>query len=135
MFSHCDLLCANVIVLPSHDGSQPADDEIAPVNFIDYEYAVPAPAAFDIANHLAEWVGYDCDYGLIPTRSVRRQFLTDYTNSYCQHRGIEGSAEPEIVDRLYGDVDRFRGIPGLYWWVPIFFTPQTPKRVLTYRVI
>ncbi|KAJ5587626.1 uncharacterized protein N7459_003391 [Penicillium hispanicum] len=117
VFSHGDLLCANVIVLPSDDGSQTSDADIALVNFIDYEYAVPAPAAFDIANHLAEWIGYDCDYNMIPTQSMRRQFLTEYTKSYCQHRGLGASSEAEIVARLYEDVDRFRGIPGLYWGV------------------
>lgn len=103
-----------MIVLPSDDNSKPSDD-ITPVNFIDYEYAVPAPAAFDIANHLAEWIGYDCDYNMIPTQSVRRQFLTEYTKSYIQHRKLDASSESEIVARLYEDVDRFRGIPGLYW--------------------
>lgn len=114
VFSHCDLLCANVIVLPDDDNPKPIEG-IAPVNFIDYEYAVPAPAAFDIANHLAEWIGYDCDYNMIPTQSVRRHFLTEYTKSYVQHRGLDSSSEEEIVARLYSDVDRFRGIPGLYW--------------------
>ncbi|KAJ5370537.1 uncharacterized protein N7496_006629 [Penicillium cataractarum] len=116
VFAHCDLLCANVIVLPDDAGVQ-TEDGIAPVNFIDYEYAVPAPAAFDIANHLAEWIGYDCDYNMIPTQSVRRQFLTEYTKSYCENRGLDASSQAEIVDRLYQDVDRFRGIPGLYWGV------------------
>ncbi|KAJ5432804.1 uncharacterized protein N7458_011960 [Penicillium daleae] len=116
VFAHCDLLCANVIILPDDAGVQ-TEDGIAPVNFIDYEYAVPAPAAFDIANHLAEWIGYDCDYNMIPTQSVRRQFLTEYTKSYCEHRGLDASSQAEIVDRLYQDVDRFRGIPGLYWGV------------------
>lgn len=115
VFSHCDLLCANVIVLPADEN--PSPDGITPVNFIDYEYAVPAPAAFDIANHLAEWIGYDCDYNMIPTQSVRRQFLTEYTKSYCEHRGLDESSQAEIVARLYADVDRFRGIPGLYWGV------------------
>ncbi|OQD89733.1 hypothetical protein PENANT_c002G08157 [Penicillium antarcticum] len=117
VFSHCDLLCANVIVLPSEDNAPISEDGIAPVNFIDYEYAVPAPAAFDISNHLAEWGGYDCDYNMMPTKSVRRQFLTEYTKSYCQQRGLDASSQAEIVDRLYEDVDRFRGIPGLYWGV------------------
>ncbi|KAJ5489219.1 hypothetical protein N7539_004109 [Penicillium diatomitis] len=116
VFAHCDLLCANVIVLP-HDVGARTEDDVAPVNFIDYEYAVPAPAAFDIANHLAEWIGYDCDYHMIPTKSVRRQFLTEYTRSYCKHRGLDASSEAEIVDRLHQDVDRFRGIPGFYWGV------------------
>ncbi|KAJ6091791.1 hypothetical protein N7467_003760 [Penicillium canescens] len=117
VFSHCDLLCANVIVLPSENNARIPEDGIAPVNFIDYEYAVPAPAAFDISNHLAEWGGYDCDYNMMPTKSVRRQFLTEYTKSYCQQRGIDAASEAKIVDRLYEDVDRFRGIPGLYWGV------------------
>ncbi|OQE32270.1 hypothetical protein PENSTE_c001G03694 [Penicillium steckii] len=116
VFSHCDLLCANVIVLPTEDGSKPEDD-VTNVNFIDYEYAVPAPAAFDIANHLAEWIGYDCDYNMTPTQSVRRQFLTEYTKSYCENRNLDESSQAEIVDRLVQDVDRFRGIPGLYWGV------------------
>lgn len=94
-----------------------ADDSVASVNFIDYEYTVPAPAAFDIANHLAEWGGYDCDYNMMPTKSVRRAFLTEYTKSYCENAGLEASSQADIVDRLYEDVDRFRGIPGLYWLV------------------
>ncbi|KAK9852291.1 hypothetical protein MYU51_008731 [Penicillium brevicompactum] len=116
VFSHCDLLCANVIVLPSDSHPTP-EDGIAAVNFIDYEYAVPAPAAFDISNHLAEWGGYDCDYTMMPTKSVRRAFLTEYTKSYCEKSGLDASAQAEIVDRLYEDVDRFRGMPGLYWGV------------------
>lgn len=103
-----------MIILPDDAGVQ-TEDGITPVNFIDYEYAVPAPAAFDIANHLAEWIGYDCDYNMIPTKSVRHQFLTEYTKSYCEHRGLDASSQAEIVDRLYQDVDRFRGIPGFYW--------------------
>ncbi|RHZ56177.1 hypothetical protein CDV55_102707 [Aspergillus turcosus] len=118
VFAHCDLLCANVIVLPSQCPTAAAtSDEALAVQFIDYEYATPSPAAFDIANHFAEWGGYDCDYSMMPTRSVRRQFLTEYVKSYSQYRGVPESAQQEIVDRLYEDVDRFRGIPGLYWGV------------------
>lgn len=96
--------------------SASSEDEAAVVNFIDYEYATPSPAAFDIVNHFAEWGGYDCDYNMLPTRSVRREFLTEYVKSYSHHKGIPESSQREIVDRLYGDVDRFRGIPGLYWY-------------------
>ncbi|CAG8088137.1 unnamed protein product [Penicillium olsonii] len=116
VFSHCDLLCANVIVLPS-EGNTVSEDGTTSVDFIDYEYAVPAPAAFDISNHLAEWGGYDCDYTMMPTKSVRRAFLTEYTNSYCETSSLDAAFQAEIVDRLYEDVDRFRGMPGLYWGV------------------
>jgi ethanolamine kinase len=88
------------------------------VQFIDYEYATPSPAAFDIANHFAEWGGYDCDYNMLPTRSVRRNFLTEYVKSFVQHGGKGIGAdqqEHEIVEKLFQDVDRFRGIPGFYW--------------------
>lgn len=89
------------------------------MNFIDYEYATPSPAAFDIANHFAEWGGFDCDYNMMPTRAVRRDFLAEYVKSYNQHRGILDSPfSQNTVDKLFEDVDRFRGIPGFYWYVP-----------------
>lgn len=90
------------------------DDGVETVSFIDYEYATPSPAAFDIANHLAEWVGYDCDYNMIPTRSVRRQFLTEYVQSYSKFSHL-GQSEEEAIEKLFQDVDRYRGIPGFYW--------------------
>ncbi|KAI9372490.1 kinase-like domain-containing protein [Aspergillus egyptiacus] len=114
VFAHCDLLCANVIIRPEDECSE---DGIETVNFIDYEYATPSPAAFDIANHFAEWGGYDCDYSMMPTRTVRRQFLTEYVRSYAQHRELPDSSQAEIVDRLFEEVDRFRGLPGLYWGI------------------
>ncbi|BCR86256.1 putative ethanolamine kinase [Aspergillus chevalieri] len=116
VFAHCDLLCANVIATEESIESGP-DEEVRKVHFIDYEYANPSPAAFDLANHFAEWAGYDCDYSMVPTRFVRRQFLSQYIQSYRYHREIPDSAHEEMVDRLYEDVDRFRGIPGLYWGV------------------
>ncbi|XHG06819.1 hypothetical protein AWENTII_009997 [Aspergillus wentii] len=117
VFAHCDLLCANVIVLPRSEESNKSDDEAETVQFIDYEYATASPAAFDIANHLAEWCGYDCDYNMMPTRAVRRQFLTEYVKSYSKYQGIAESAQQETVDQLFEDVDRFRGLPGLFWGV------------------
>ncbi|KAB8201315.1 kinase-like domain-containing protein [Aspergillus parasiticus] len=118
VFAHCDLLCANVIAVPSSDAPvTSAGEPTTTVQFIDYEYATPSPAAFDIANHFAEWGGYDCDYNMMPTCAVRRQFLTEYVRSYTQHKGLPESSQKQIIDRLYEDVDRFRGIPGLYWGI------------------
>ncbi|EEH41409.2 hypothetical protein PAAG_02972 [Paracoccidioides lutzii Pb01] len=118
VFAHCDLLSANVIVLPNPAKSTLEDangDET--VSFIDYEYATPSPAAFDIANHFAEWAGYDCDFNRIPTRSVRREFLTEYVKSYHEHSNLPKVNQEEVVEKLFNDVDRFRGIPGFYWGV------------------
>ncbi|KAG5299331.1 ethanolamine kinase [Histoplasma capsulatum G186AR] len=118
VFAHCDLLSANVIVLPRGVDSTPANaTEDETVNFIDYEYATPSPAAFDIANHFAEWAGYDCDFNKIPTQSVRKEFLTEYVKSYAEHSTLSGANQKDVVEKLFKDVDRFRGIPGFYWGV------------------
>ena len=55
VFAHCDLLCANVIQVPVASPDAPNNSNVQPVTFIDYEYATPAPAVFDISNHFAEW--------------------------------------------------------------------------------
>lgn len=112
------------------------------VSFIDYEYATPCPAAFELANHFAEWGGLSCDYSVLPVRSVRRSFLREYLDSYRLHTtqasspcaslrlengekeaALQRGAEQEQEERrnkeqrLFDEVDRFRGIPGLYWGV------------------
>jgi len=113
VFAHCDLLCANVIQLQSPDA--PSTPDIQPVTFIDYEYATPAPAVFDISNHFAEWAGYDCDYSMVPTKSVRRGFLEEYIASYSKYSNLK--FDVSTVDSLYREIDRWRGIPGLYWGI------------------
>lgn len=129
VFGHCDLLSANLIMVPQSPSSSssattssgtPAVESVA---FIDYEYATPCPAAFDIANHFAEWGGYDCDYNMLPTRSIRRAFLSEYLSSYYSHlpppphNRRPREEDPAQLDRLMSDIDSFRGMPGLYWGI------------------
>jgi ethanolamine kinase len=122
VFAHCDLLSGNVIVQrPS--GTEGATDEERPVSFIDYEYATPAPAAFDIANHFAEWAGFECDHSAVPTRSQRIDFLKSYVGSFRYHSindddnlAIEIDLHNDVA-QLYQQVDLFRGVPGFYWGV------------------
>lgn len=113
VFAHCDLLCANVIQLQSPDA--PDNSSVQAVTFIDYEYATPAPAVFDISNHFAEWAGYDCDYSQLPTKSTRRGFLQEYVASY--NKNSDQELDESTVDELYQLVDSWRGIPGLYWGI------------------
>ena len=143
VFAHCDLLSGNVIVLPrTTDGSSSpkaaatilngSDGEDAVnVGFIDYEYATAAPSAFDIANHFAEWGGFDCDFSVLPTRTQRRDFLQCYLGSYYEHLQDRGTSQPledggeanEVTEQrlqkdlkhLFEQVDAFRGLPGFYW--------------------
>jgi ethanolamine kinase len=87
---------------------------IETVSFIDYEYATPSPAALDIANHFAEWGGFECDYNALPSRSQRLCFLREYLQSYQNHLGQPQVSE-EDVQKLFKEVDMFRGVPGFYW--------------------
>jgi ethanolamine kinase len=105
-----------VIVLPR---SIDALDAVPTVNFIDYEYATPSPAAFDISNHFAEWGGFDCEHHLLPTRSQRRDFIREYVRSYFAHLGSDMSQIDEEVEvaRLFEEVDVYRGVPGFYWGI------------------
>lgn len=137
MFGHCDLLSGNIIIQPGSLDSTTAS--VATVSFIDYEYATLCPAAFDIANHFAEWGGLSCDYSVLPTRSQRRAFIKEYLANFFGHfpgpnleepAGSDDSEQTNVSERLsdredmealesrlFKEVDLFRGIPGLYWGV------------------
>ncbi|ERF71193.1 hypothetical protein EPUS_06022 [Endocarpon pusillum Z07020] len=117
IFGHCDLLSANVIILPNGRKTNAANDsESETVRFIDYEYATACPAAFDVANHFAEWGGYDCDYTMLPSQSVRRSFLKEYLRAVTAWPRDVNLKEDMVQDMLK-QVDDFRGIPGLYWGI------------------
>lgn len=122
VFSHNDLLSGNVIV---NTQSCHKARTIEDVSFIDYEYSAPAPAAFDLANHFAEWGGFECKYEQLPTRSQRRGFIQEYLRSYRAHK--DAAAIPngnshqlgydESSTEFFETIDRFRGVPGLYWGI------------------
>ena len=120
VFSHNDLLSGNVILLPTKTGD--TDRQHIEVTFIDYEYAVPSPAAFDIANHFAEWGGFDCDMSVLPTVAQRRAFISEYIRTYAALRRPApydtGSLDSTLEEsKLFHEVDAFRGVPGFYWGI------------------
>jgi ethanolamine kinase len=130
------LLCGNVIVQPRDNNSTTVETtEIETVNFIDYEYATPSPAVFDIANHFAEWAGFECDYNMLPARSVRREFLREYVKSYDQHLKLSEGDHEKVVDQLFKGVDRFRGIPGFYWYAVQAESRLSKYELLTRRAV
>lgn len=122
VFGHCDLLSGNVIV-QHPTGSKLNGDAENSVSFIDYEYATPSPAAFDIANHFAEWAGFECDHSGCPTKSQRRDFIHQYVVSFYTHAISENEAVGVEIDmkaaieQLYQQVDNCRGLPGFYWGI------------------
>jgi ethanolamine kinase len=126
VFAHCDLLSGNVIIEPtpssaaasrrsSASGGSEEPETAVSVSFIDYEYSTPAPASFDIANHFAEWGGFDCDYNVLPTRRTRRAFLREYLYSTSAHQNR--TFKESDLEELFEQVDRFRGVPGFYWGI------------------
>ncbi|KAH7095745.1 kinase-like domain-containing protein [Paraphoma chrysanthemicola] len=126
VFAHCDLLSGNVIIEPSPSsaaasrrssasGGSEEPEPAATVSFIDYEYATPAPASFDLANHFAEWGGFECDYSAMPTRSVRRAFLREYLRSFSAH--TDRTYKESDLEELFEQIDKFRGVPGFYWGI------------------
>ncbi|KAK7745400.1 hypothetical protein SLS53_002896 [Cytospora paraplurivora] len=125
IFAHCDLLSGNVIVLPKGDAHNSgitnngnADGTGETVTFIDYEYAVPSPAAFDISNHFAEWGGFDCDFSVLPTRSQRREFISEYIRTYFNLLPGKPKYDEEVeVKKLSDEIDLYRGVPGFYWGI------------------
>ncbi|KAI8629237.1 kinase-like protein [Xylariaceae sp. FL1651] len=134
VFAHCDLLSGNVIIEPKgpgtdvasegHGVSGPQQQQQASVNFIDYEYATPSPAAFDLANHFAEWGGFECDYSVLPTRAQRLEFVREYIHTYfgLVKKPDDSSSDTDIdeeieTEKLVAEVDIFRGAPGFYWGI------------------
>lgn len=99
------------------DVGQPSKQSVTKsVSFIDYEYATPSPAAFDIANHFAEWAGYDCDYEKVPTQTQRCAFVTEYIKTYIELSG-ENLDAAEETQKLLEEIDLFRGVPGFFWGI------------------
>ncbi|KJR82636.1 ethanolamine kinase [Sporothrix schenckii 1099-18] len=120
VFAHNDLLSGNIIILPA--SAEATNGPPVEVTFIDYEYAVPAPAAFDIANHFAEWGGFDCNMNVLPTVEQRRAFIDEYINVYAKLRQLAPhGSEPFHLEtekaRMLEEVDVFRGVPGFYWGI------------------
>ncbi|KAK1758190.1 kinase-like domain-containing protein [Echria macrotheca] len=113
VLGHGDLLSGNIII-QENTGAGGA----ATVRFIDYEHATYCPPAFELANHFAEWAGFECNYDLLPTRSTRREFIRAYLQASIAFASV-GSHSREVtdgeVDELMSQVDAFRGFPGFYW--------------------
>ncbi|CAN6669957.1 hypothetical protein TRVA0_042S00716 [Trichomonascus vanleenenianus] len=137
--AHCDLLCGNIIV-PKDRASElsgetcarpsPEDVEIKEeagytpsklVSFIDYEYTMPAPRAFDIANHFMEWQGFDCVAELIPDPSpnnpVLRYWCYHYLSSVAYFKNTGVAPQADDIDQLISEIRAWWGMPGFYWGI------------------
>lgn len=120
--SHCDLLSGNIII-PStaeFEDKLKASSEFDlgpllenPIQFIDYEYMLPAPRAFDIANHFAEWQGFDCDRSAIPEPTPENPVLVKWCKGYLNN----ADASEEEINGLINEIAYYYGMPGFYWGI------------------
>uniref|UniRef100_A0A060T0F3 ethanolamine kinase n=1 Tax=Blastobotrys adeninivorans TaxID=409370 RepID=A0A060T0F3_BLAAD len=136
--AHCDLLSGNILVpegtdledgvVTDGDFKYSLDASFAPcelVKFIDYEYTMPAPRAFDLANHFMEWQGFDCVTELIPDPSHSNPVLRFWCYNYLssvRHYGSSSvdSSQPvteKDIDELIDEVRTWWGMPGFYWGI------------------
>lgn len=115
--SHGDLLSGNIII-PSEDWLNQPFQNLPPINenpikFIDYEYMLPAPRAFDIANHLAEWQGFDCDRSAIPQPTSKNETMVNWVKAYLNN----SNAGHDEVKGLINEIASYYGLPGFYWGI------------------
>lgn len=110
VFCHNDLLSGNLI------------DQGSKVSFIDYEYGGYNYRGFDIANHFAEWAGFECDYSHCPSKETQFTWLRRYLacSRQLQLAGPDPSSPAIEVDdadvhSLYREVSHFTLASHLYW--------------------
>jgi ethanolamine kinase len=97
---HNDLLCKNVIL------QSPSQ-----VAFIDFEYAGYNFAAFDVANHLAEYAGLD-KFEDIPDDAFIRSFLEAYLRN-----GDNDAISPDTLCMMQKQVRFMLPLTHLFWAV------------------
>ncbi|PRT54012.1 putative ethanolamine kinase A [Wickerhamiella sorbophila] len=123
VMGHCDLLASNILVPNAWDSSS----EICTINrndpsksmatFIDYEYAMPCPRSFDIANHFQEWQGYDCDRSLVPNPLCDDKNLNDWVDHYIKAIKHFTGTVIGTVDQMIAELAVWWGMPGFYWGI------------------
>lgn len=72
VLAHNDLLSGNILMRP-REGAPPE------IRFIDFEYGDTGFAAFDLANHVCEYAGFDSDFATgFPEAALRHDLIAHY---------------------------------------------------------
>lgn len=106
VFSHNDLLHANIIVQDSSD-LEPV------VAFIDYEYGCSNDTHFDTANFFLEFAGFECNWSALPTENLQITFVEAYLQTYRQSQEIP---REEVLVELK-KVQEYFAVSHFYWGV------------------
>lgn len=128
VMGHCDLLSANILLPENHQPptlprvpvgtpSDIADKVASDVAFIDYEYSMPCPRAFDIANHFWEWQGFECEASRVPRPTAGSEKLRAWCTEYLTAYGLLTATEQSFDGGLLQELQAFWGMPGFYWGI------------------
>ncbi|KAF1870591.1 hypothetical protein Lal_00025853 [Lupinus albus] len=106
IFSHNDLLSANIMI----------NDEDK-IYFIDYEYASYNYRGFDIANHFAEYAGFECDYNLYPNMNEQFHFFRHYIQPDRPHEKefIKAEVSEKDLETFYVETNTYVLASHLFW--------------------
>ncbi|XP_065647110.1 ethanolamine kinase 1 isoform X2 [Hydra vulgaris] len=108
VFCHNDLLCGNFIF----------DEYNDKVVLIDYEYASPNYAAYDIANHFNEYAGIeDFDFSLYPSKEAQMEWLNIYIIETNKIKGLTVEVSEKELECLYSQVQVFSLVSHLFWGI------------------
>jgi len=99
---HNDILLNNILY----------EENTNNVHIIDYEYLGANPAAYDIANHFAEYAGTDeVNFDNIPGDDYQKWWLTEYLKEFLNSDSID----QKTVDSWHGSVQLMLPLSHLMW--------------------
>ncbi|KAJ6627276.1 choline kinase, cytoplasm [Mycena sp. CBHHK59/15] len=109
VYAHNDAQYGNLLLLTTRDKNLPEHRQLI---VVDFEYASPNPASFDIANHFHEWTAnyhsdtpHILDHTRYPTKEERHNFYL----AYLEHSTLTPDALPLTKFELIGlmpDLDK-----------------------------
>ncbi|KAJ3514609.1 hypothetical protein NLJ89_g2278 [Agrocybe chaxingu] len=108
VFAHNDAQYGNLLRLK--DGSEGVDEH-RQIIVVDFEYAAPNPAAYDIANHFQEWTAnYHCStpHLLTPSRYPTYEQRRNFYVSYIRHAAMlveDPASDDAALEQLITELD------------------------------
>ena len=121
---HNDALAGNVMVKTAFRASERTASTLDPspeLTLIDFEYSCYGPRGFDLANHLIEHAGFECDWRRLPSRAFRRDFCAAYLG--------DEAADEAAVTKLLLETEAFYPVSHLWWGAWAAMQARTEKAI------
>lgn len=125
VYAHCDVHHGNVIQLKADktddSGSKGNSDEMLMI--IDFEYGIPAPRGYDLANLFCEFCGdydssdgipaHEMNFSLYPSLETRRQLLELYFQSFAENS--DKIFQEKLIEELESEIRVYLPLVHLQW--------------------